>query len=99
MKSLDVHAEQQREKLVSRVTEKVIPVCSSKGQCFFMVRGSRNEKVRAYSGEHNHRECARVDRISTPLFRGLPRPLDFGVQVRVVEVVVVPEDTERMLGK
>lgn len=38
-------------------------------------------------------------RVSTTLFRGLPRPLDFGVQVSVMEIVVVPEDAERMLGK
>lgn len=37
--------------------------------------------------------------VTTLLFRGLPRPLDFGVQVRVVEIIVVPEDAERVLGK
>lgn len=46
-------------------------------------------------GGHSRHEV----RVSITLFRSLPRPLDFGVQVSVVEVVVVPEDAERMLGK
>lgn len=78
-----------------------MPLCSSDGHCFFVIRGRR--KQRELSARNLEAQGPRSKSEYTGhhpiLLVGLPRPLDFGIQVRVVEIIVVPEDAERVLGK
>lgn len=73
---------------------------SEMADAFLWFGGDRNENCARLFGRYSRRrEWVRAHQVLTLLFLGLPGPLDFGIQVRVVEIIVVPEDAERVLGK